>query len=145
MIEPTPEERARELAHRRLRVSMAAGSLYDVTFAIINLVVPEWGAWFLEIPMPEQQVYVRFTGVFLIALALFYMLPVIHPGRYLGNVVVAILARGAGAIFLITAALAFGQPPAFLLLGAGDLLFALLHVFFLWRAEGGNLLRHYVL
>lgn len=131
-------------AHWQLRVSLIAGSLYDLTFAFVNLVVPGLGAWFFEIPLPEQQVYLRFTGIFLIILALFYMLPVLHPGRYLGNVVVAILGRTMGAVFLITAATAFGQPAAFILLGAGDLVFAILHLVFLARAEGGNPLRHYL-
>lgn len=133
-----------DAAHRRLRVTMAAGSLYDLTFGLMILFAPHWGSWFLEIPLPSEQVYLRFTGVFLLALALFYMLPVVHPGRYLGNVVVAIVARAAGAMFLIISALAFDQPGAFLLLGAGDLIFAMLHIYYLSRAEGGNPLRHYV-
>ena len=133
-----------EAAHRRLRVSMAAGSLYDAIFAIINLFVPQWGAWFFEIQLPDQQVYLRFTGVFLLILALFYMLPVIHPGSYLGNVVVAILGRTAGAVFLLAAALLFAQPRAFLVLGAADFAFAAIHAFYLSRAEGGSVLRHYL-
>jgi hypothetical protein len=133
-----------EAAHRRLRTSMAAGALYDMTFAVVNLAVPQAGSWFLEIPLPEQQVYLRLTGVFLFVLALFYMLPVIHPGRYLGNVVVAIVARTAGAAFLIPAALWFGQPVAFLALGLVDLLFAVLHLVLLWQAAGGDPLRHYI-
>ena len=132
-----------ESAHRRLRVTMAAGSLYDVAFAALTLIAPQWGAWFFDIPLPDQQVYLRFTGVFLLMLALFYMLPVIHPGRYLGNVVVAIVGRAAGGIFMMGAALAFDQARAFLLLGAGDMVFALLHLVFLSQAEGGNPLRHY--
>jgi len=137
-------EGAREVGHRRMRISMAAGALYDLTFAVINLVFPQAGSWFLEIPLPEQQVYLRMTGVFLLVLALFYMLPVIHPGRYLGNVVVAILARTAGAIFLGAAALWFGQPVAFLALGVVDLVFAVIHLLFLWQATGGDPLRHYL-
>jgi hypothetical protein len=131
-------------AHRKLRVTMAAGSLYDFTFAMINLAAPGLGSWFLEIPLPAQQIYLRFTGVFLLMAALFYMLPVIHPGRYLGNVVVAILGRAVGGVFMITAALAFAEPPAFILLGGGDLIFASLHLYYLARAEGGNPFRHYI-
>ena len=132
-----------ERAHRRLRTSMAAGALYDLTFALVNLAAPQAGSWFLEIPLPEQQVYLRLTGLFLLVLALVYMLPVIHPGEYLGNVVVAIVARTAGAIFLIAAALWFAQPVAFLALGVVDLIFALLHLVFLSQATGGDPLRPY--
>ncbi len=123
-----------EAGHRRLRVSMAAGSFYDLVFAVINLAAPGLGSWFLEIPLPDDELYLRVTGVFLLALALFYMLPVIYPGRYLGNVLVAIAARLGGAVFFIAAALAFGRPPAFLLLGLIDLLFAVMHVVFLRQA-----------
>lgn len=133
----------REVAGRRLRVSMVAASIYDGAFAVVNLAVPEWGARVLGIPLPEETVYLRFTGVFLILLALFYLLPAIHPGRYLGNVVVAIVGRTAGAIFLLAAGLLFGHPRAFLLLGLGDLAFAALHLFFLKASEPGNPLRHY--
>lgn len=123
---------------------MAAGSLYDLVFAAINLSAPRLGSRLLEVPLPAEQVYLRLTGVFLLILALFYLLPVIHPGRYLGNVSVAIVGRCAGALFMAAAALWFGQPPAFLALAAGDILFAALHAFFLVRAEGGNPLRHFL-
>jgi hypothetical protein len=131
-------------AHKRLRTSMIAGSLYDALFAIVNLIVPGIGARVLGLTLPEDEVYLRFTGVFLIILALFYLLPAIHPGRYLGNVAVAIIGRTLGAIFLFAAVIGWGRPPVFLLLGAGDLLFALLHAGLLARAEGGNPLRHYL-
>lgn len=132
-----------ETAHQRLRVSLVAGSLYDAVFGVILLAAPGFGSWFLDIPLPAQQVYLRFIGVFLFLLALLYMLPVIHPGAYLGNVVVAIVGRAAGAVFLFTATLAYAQPRAFLLLGGADLLFSVLHYHFLRQAAGGNPLRHY--
>lgn len=137
-------ETSAEKAHRRLRVTMVAGSLYDMVFAIINIAAPGFGSWFLEVPLPAEQFYLRFTGVFLFILALFYLLPVIHPGQYLGNVVVAIIGRGLGALFLIGAVLCFGYPKAFILLGAGDFLFSVFHLYFLTGAEGGNPFRHYV-
>ena len=132
------------VAHKRLRVSLIAGSSYDFAFAIVNLIVPSVGARALGIALPQDELYLRFTGVFLIILALFYLLPAIHPGRYLGNVSVAIIGRTLGAIFLFAAVIGWSRPVIFLLLGAGDLLFALLHAVFLTRAEGGNPLRHYL-
>jgi hypothetical protein len=110
----------------------------------VNLAAPGLGSAVLSIPLPAEQIYLRFTGVFLIILALFYMLPVIHPGRYLAVVSVAIVGRAMGALFLFVAVARFGYPPAFALLGAGDLLFALVHAWFLRAAEGGNPLRHYL-
>ena len=132
------------VAHKRLRVSLIAGSSYDFAFAIVNLIVPSVGAHALGIALPHDELYLRFTGVFLIILALFYLLPAIHPGRYLGNVSVAIIGRTLGAIFLFAAVIGWSRPVIFLLLGAGDLFFALLHAVFLARAEGGNPLRHYL-
>ena len=129
-----PREARVEAGHRRLRVSMAAGSLYDLVFAVVNLAAPGFGSWFLEIPLPADELYLRVTGVFLLAMAMFYMLPVVYPGRYLGNVLVAIAARLCGAVFFIVAALAFGRPPGFLFLGLVDLLFAVIHVVFLRQA-----------
>jgi len=138
------EQRTDEAAARWLRVGMAAGSLYDLAFAVVLLFLPGIGADFFGIPMPAEQIYLRFIGVFLAILALFYMLPVIQTGLYLGNVVVAILGRSAGALFMFVAVWVYGQPQAFALLGAGDLAFALLHLYFLARAEGGNPFRHYL-
>jgi len=123
---------------------MAAGALYDLAFAVVNLAFPIWASGVLQIPLPADQIYLRLTGVFLFILALVYMLPVIHPGRYLGVVVVAILGRAAGAIFLSCAALLYDQPRTFLLLAGGDLFFACVHALLLWRARGGNPLRHYL-
>lgn len=144
MGEEAVKDRIDTAAHRQLRVSLVAGSLYDVCFAVVNLVFPEAGGRLLGIPLPEDQLYLRFTGIFLIVLAMFYMLPAIHPGRYLGNVAVAIIGRSLGAIFLFAAVAGWDRPRVFLLLGAGDLFFALVHAVLLWRAEGGNPLRHYL-
>src|SRR5262245_13773170 len=116
-------EPSRQIAGRRLRASMVAASAYDAAFAVVNLLVPEWGARMLVIPLPAETVYLRFTSVFLVILALFYLLPAIHPGRYLGNVVVAIVGRTAGAVFLLAATFCFGLPRGFALLGLGDLAF----------------------
>ena len=132
-----------EIAGRRLRVSMVAASVYDGAFAVVNLAFPEWGSRMLGVPLPAETIYLRFTGIFLIMLALFYLLPAIHPGRYLGNVVVAIVGRTAGAIFLAVAWLCFGLPTAFAFLGLGDLAFAAVHLYLLAAAGPGNPLRHY--
>src|SRR5262249_3447741 len=106
-----------------LRAIMAAGAIYDVAFALPILIAPEPLAGLLGLPMPAQEIYLRFTAVFLFGLAVFYLMPVVHPGRYLGNVVAAAFLRLIGGIFLVAAVLAYGQPRPFLLLGASDLAF----------------------
>ena len=58
--------------------------------------------------------------------------------------VVAIIGRGLGALFLIGAVIFFGYPKAFVVLGAGDFLFSVFHLYYLSGAEGGNPFRHYL-
>jgi hypothetical protein len=130
-----------------LRSLMLAGAAYDVVFAIPILAAPAPLASLLGLPMPEQEIYLRFTGVFLLGLALFYLMPVLHPGRYLGNVVAAAFLRSLGGCFLLGAVLLFEQPRPFLILGAADLAFAALHYLSLvpfaglrvWRITGADL------
>jgi hypothetical protein len=130
-----------------VRVTMLMGAVYDLAFALPILVAPERLAALLGLPMPEQEIYLRFSSVFLAGLAVFYLMPVLHPGRYLGNVVAAWVVRTLGAVFLATAVLQYHQPRPFLLLGAGDLLLAGLHYLSLvpfaglrvWRLTGADL------
>lgn len=130
-----------------VRYTMLAGAVYDAAVAIAILAAPELLARILDLPMPAEQIFLRFIGVFLLALALFYMLPVLHAGRYLGNVVVAAAARTMGGIFLIAAVAGFGEPRAYLLLGAIDLGFGGIHYlslvpfngFKVWQLAGADL------
>jgi hypothetical protein len=130
-----------------VRYTMLAGALYDLLFAVPMLAAPGWAAGILSLPMPDQEIYLRFTAVFLFGLALFYLLPVLHPGRYLGNVAAAAALRAMGGVFMVAAVLAYDQPRPFLLLGAVDLAFAGLHYLSLvpfaglkvWRIAGADI------
>jgi len=130
-----------------VRITMLAGAVYDAAVAAAILAAPEALAGLLRLPMPAEQIFLRFIGVFLLALALFYLLPVLHPGRYLGNVVVAAAARAMGGIFLVAAVAGFDQPRPYLLLGAIDLGFAGIHYlslvpfngFKVWQLAGADL------
>jgi hypothetical protein len=130
-----------------VRYTMLAGAVYDLAFAVPILAAPGWLSEILHVPMPREEVYLRLLGIFLAALALFYLLPAIYPGRYLGNVAAAAAARALGALFLFAAVAAYGQPRPLLLLGAGDLAFAIVHYASLvplagprvWRAAGSDL------
>ena len=130
-----------------VRYTMLAGALYDLAFAVPILAFPEGIAPILGLPLPDQQIYLRFLAVFLVALAIFYLLPVLHPGRYLGNVAAAAATRAMGGLYMIAAVAFFAQPRPFLLLGAGDLAFGLLHYLSLlpfagprvWRIAGADL------
>ena len=86
-----------------IRYGMLAGALYDAAFAIPILAAPDFLAGRLGLPMPDQQIHLRFLGIFLLVTSLFYMMPVLYPGKYLGNVAVAVLGRAMGAAFLMAA------------------------------------------
>ena len=112
---------------RLLPLSLAAGAAYDALFGTAVLAAPGIPAGILRLPLPDDQFYVRFIGVFLLALALIYLLPASDPDRYRGVASAAVVIRGLGALYLAAAVLGFGRPGVFLLLAAGDALFALLH------------------
>jgi len=136
-----------ELFLRIVRYSMLAGAAYDLAFAFPILVAPAPLASLLGVPMPDQEIYLRFLGVFLFGVALFYLMPVLHPGRYFGNVVAAAALRAAGGVFMLVAVIAYDQPRPLLLLGALDMAFAGLHYMSLvpfsglrvWRLNGADL------
>ena len=130
-----------------VRCTMLAGAIYDALFAVPILVAPAWLSGLIAVSVPQEEIYLRFIGVFLLGLALFYLLPVIHAGRYLGNVAAAVAVRTAGGAFMLVAVLGFAQPRPFILLAAGDLFFAVLHYLSLvplsgwkiWRLAGAEI------
>ncbi len=130
-----------------IRVTMLAGAVYDAAFAVPILVAPERLAPLLGLAMPAQEIYLRFTSVFLLGFALFYLLPAAYPGRYLGNVAAAVAIRALGGIFMVVAVAAYDQPRPFLILGVIDLAFAAVHYVSLvpfagpriWRLAGADL------
>ncbi len=107
--------------------SLWAGAVYDVVFGVGILVAPGVVASLLGLPLPDDELYLRFLGVFLLGLAFFYILAAREPVRYRGVAAGAVLVRAMGCAFLAGAVLFFGRPSVFLLLGAADGLFALLH------------------
>src|SRR5262249_1262388 len=130
-----------------VRYAMLAGAAYDLAFALPIIIAPAFLAGLIGLPMPDQEIYLRFTGVFLLGVAMFYLLPALHPGRYLGTVVTAAALRAAGGIFLIAAVIGYHQPRPLLILGVIDLAFAGLHYLSLvpfsglmvWRLAGADL------
>jgi hypothetical protein len=130
-----------------IRFTMLAGALYDAALAIPVMVAPGSLARILGLPMPDTEIHLRFLGVFLLILSLYYLAPVLYPGRYLGNVAIAALGRAMGAAFLIFAVLQYDQPRPYLLLGMVDLVFGMVHYisllpfsgFAVWRIAGMDL------
>jgi hypothetical protein len=111
-----------------LQGSLVAGAAYDIAFGLGILLMPGRLAGMLGIPMPADELYLRFLAIFLFGLALYYLLAASDPVAYRALAWVAVLVRVMGFVFLAGAVAAFGRPPVFLLLAAGDLAFALAHL-----------------
>lgn len=124
----------REAAWRWVGRSMAAGAAYDLLFALAILFAHRQAAGLMGLPLPDDPVYLRFIGVFLLLLAGLYALPAVSPRRYQGVVAVASAGRLAG-FFYMAGVWWTGHPAAFLWLALGDLAFSALHAVLLLRAR----------
>jgi len=120
---------------RLVSLSMWAGALYDLAFAVAILFFGVPAAALLGLDRPADPVYLGLNGVLLALLGSLYLLPAFDPRRYRGVVAVAAAGRLVGFIYLLDA-WSGGRPPAFLGLALGDLAFALLHAASLWRIRG---------
>ena len=84
--------------------------------------------------LPEDLVYLRFNGIFLLMLGGIYLLPTWQPQRYRGVVAVAVIGRFLGFVYLGSVWFS-GGASTFLWLGFADLAFSLLHATLLNRAR----------
>ena len=113
---------------------MALAVVYDFAFAIAILFFTAPAARLLRLTLPDDLVYLRFNGVFLLMLAGMYALPAMQPRRYRGIVSVAVVGRFAGFVYL--GGVWYGGGAAtFLGLALGDLFFSALHSVLLVRAR----------
>lgn len=107
------------------------GAAYDLFFAVAILGFAELAAQWLQVWIPEERIYYRLNGVFLIVLAMMYLVAAVDPRRYEGILVVASAGRCLGATYLM-ASWSVGADFAFLLLALVDAAFSLWH-FLAWR------------
>lgn len=128
----------REKRFSFLSITLIAGAVYDAAFGLPILFYPAPLARVLGIVLPKTEVFLRLNGIFLLILALFYLVTALDPDRHPGNVIVAILGRVMGGIFFCVYALGFGGGPVFLLLGCADLGFALIHTWARGRRGSGR-------
>ena len=113
---------------------MALAVVYDLVFALAVLFYTVPAARLLRLPLPDDLVYLRFNGVFLLMLAGMYVLPAMHPRRYRGIVSVAVIGRFAGFVYL-GGVWYSGAAATFLGLAFADLFFSVLHAVLLVRAR----------
>ncbi|MFQ5768772.1 MAG: hypothetical protein ACE5ID_12435, partial [Acidobacteriota bacterium] len=125
---------------RCLQASLAVGSLYDFLVGAAVLLLPDLLASGLGLPLPADQFYLRFIGVFLLGLGLIYLLPVLDPERYAAVAGLAGVVRAMGCVFLAGAVGLYHRPGVFLLLAAADGSFAFVHLASLagWRRSQGK-------
>ena len=117
--------------------SMALAAVYDLVFAVAILFVTEPAVRLLRLNLPDDLVYIRFNGVFLLMLAGMYALPAVQPRRYRGIVTVAAIGRFLGFVFLGRVWLS-GAATTFAALALADLFFSLLHGVLLVRARSAQ-------
>ncbi len=127
-------------AWRAVGWSMAAGSAYDLLFALAILLAQRLTARLLGLEVPSDPVYLNLVGVLLLLLAAIYAVAARDAERYQGVVIAAAGGRLLGAVFLVSAWLA-GRPAAFLGLAIGDLALGLLHGLLFARARSGAAVR----
>ena len=123
-----------ESAWKRVGVTMFAGAVYDLVFALAMLLFTEPAAALLRLELPEDLTYLRFNGVFLLMLTGMYLFAARSPRRYEGVVVVAIVGRFLGFLFLASVWFE-GRVTTFLLLALADLAFSLVHAIALSTAR----------
>ena len=114
--------------------SMALAAAYDLSFAVAILFFTAPAARLLRLALPDDLVYLRFNGVFLLMLAGMYVLPALQPQRYRGIVSVAVIGRFLGFVYLGWVAWS-GGAPTFWGLALTDLFFSILHAVLLIRAR----------
>jgi len=123
-----------DLRWRWVARSMLLAAVYDFVFAIAILFFTAPAARVLGLSLPDDLVYLRFNGVFLLMLGGMYLLPAAHPRRYRGIVSIAAVGRFAGFVYLGWV-WAGGGAATFAALALADLFFSLLHAVLLVRAR----------
>jgi hypothetical protein len=113
---------------------MVLAAIYDAVFAFAILFFTAPAGRLLGLSLPDDFVYLRFNGVFLLMLAGMYVLPAAHPRRYRGIVSVAVLGRFAGFLYLGWVWFGGGSG-TFGWLALADLIFSVLHAVLLVRAR----------
>ena len=105
---------------------MLLAAIYDFAFALAILFATAPSARLLHLALPDDLVYLRFNGVFLLMLGGMYLLPAFQPRRYRGIVSIAVIGRFVGFVYLgwVWAA---GGTATFLGLALADLFFSALH------------------
>jgi hypothetical protein len=106
---------------RLLSLVAAVSGVYDGLVGIVMLTARPWLAAVFAVPLPQPPIHADLNGVFLLAVALGYLLPYREPQRYRGYLwVMGPFLKGAGAAAFLIDHFARHSPRAFLLFAASD-------------------------
>ncbi len=117
---------------RILRLSLAAGGLYDLALAALLALAPDFASRLLSLPLPNDAFYLGLLVVLLSMVGAVYLLAAYDPMAYAGNVLVAIAGRFAAGVTMVAAAAVRSDLGGLYLLAAVDLLFAAVHAACWW-------------
>ena len=113
------------------------GILDNLSFAVPAVFAPAWLLQLVNLPMSDQPLWLRDSGMLLLFLSAMYVPAALDPVRYSFNVMVAMVARLVFAVFWLAPVVFGNAPAAYLLFGLLDLGFGLVQVilFILFRYE----------
>ncbi len=120
----------------RLRTIAAVSGIYDALVGVAMLAGRPLLAQIFGVPLPTPAIHADLNGVFLLAVAMGYLIPYRDPGSRGGRAylwVMGPLLKGAGALIFVLDYWIRHSPPAFLLFGASDGALALAT---LWALKG---------
>jgi hypothetical protein len=115
------------------RLVVWLGILVNLSFAVPAVLSPSWLLRRTGLPMPNQSIWLRDSGMLLLFLSAMYVPAARDPQRYAVNAAVAVVARLVFAVFWLSAVFGARAPRGHLSFGLVDLFFGL--------AQGSLLLR----
>lgn len=119
-----------------MKIIAAISLVYDLTAGLALLAFPHILPTWLDIPLPEPSIFLELNGLFLIAVAIGYVLPYREPERYRAYLwVFGVGLKSAGAAVFVIDGLWRGGPTAMWLFAAGDAMVAALSLLALRAAR----------
>jgi hypothetical protein len=107
----------------RVRVIAAVSGIYDALVGATMILGRPLLARLFDVPLPQPPIHADLNGVFLLAVAVGYLIPYREPGSSGGRTylwTMGPLLKGGGAIAFILDFVVRHSPPSFLLFAASD-------------------------
>jgi hypothetical protein len=126
----------------RLRIIAAVSGIYDAVIGVVMLTGRPLLARLLDVPVPEPPIHADLNGLFLVAIAVGYLIPYRNPESAGGRTylwVMGPLLKGAGALAFVLDRVLRHSPRSFLLFASSDGALALLTLWVLIGARRSSL------